>query len=223
MVTERRVATQDRGRETQLKVINGAATVFEKYGYGLASMRAIAEESGISTGSIVFHFRTKDQIALAVLQEQHARSIAKMTEVAQERETTIERLVYVSRAVADQLLNDTVVRAGIALTLEEIEFGESTSSFYDDWIKAIELQLGPALASGELMSNLDAADLAESYIGFFTGVQLLSRVRSGWKGLLQAVSNLWFAIIDSLVPPESRDSAHRVIREAFADPATVGA
>lgn len=74
--TTRRTASQDRGRKTQSQIIEGASAVFEEQEYSAASLEDIKEASGVSQGSMYFHFKSKEQIALAIIQEQHNRIYA---------------------------------------------------------------------------------------------------------------------------------------------------
>ncbi|WP_162903879.1 TetR/AcrR family transcriptional regulator [Leucobacter sp. wl10] len=69
-------------------MIEGAARVFGNFGYEAASLPMIAEASEIPTGSIHFHFSSKEQLALAVLQEQQLRSMSLLRSISALEEGT---------------------------------------------------------------------------------------------------------------------------------------
>lgn len=211
----RRTPQQERSHETQRNVVEGAAVVFDRVGYGSASLSMIAEQSGISQGAMYFHFKSKEQIALAVVHEQHNRSIPLMESIAQQSTSVFEQLVRVSRGVADQLLSDAVVRAGIRLAIEEGTLGEPAGGFYTVWVESTASLLETALTDGVLVSRLNSADLARALIGNFTGVQLMSQAISGRKDLLASLANMWLVLVDTIVPADERDAAVTLVHSVF--------
>ncbi|MBR1040644.1 TetR family transcriptional regulator [Bradyrhizobium viridifuturi] len=50
-------------------ILNVAARLFRERGYGAVSLRRIAEAAGIKAGSIYYHFGSKDEIVVAILDE----------------------------------------------------------------------------------------------------------------------------------------------------------
>ncbi|TKJ95538.1 TetR family transcriptional regulator [Plantibacter flavus] len=216
MPATRRTPTQERGQVTQKAVVEGAAEVFDRIGFGNASLSMIAEASGISQGSMYFHFKSKEQIALAVIHEQHARSLPVMARVSEQYVGALERLIRASRAIVDQLETDAVVRAGIRLALDEGSLSAPAGSFYEDWIAGTAFELETALEAGELVSSMSAADLARTLIGFFTGVQLTAQATIGRSEVAVSVNRMWIFTIDAIVPEEYRAAANRIREHAFS-------
>ncbi|MGZ0067590.1 ScbR family autoregulator-binding transcription factor [Microbacterium sp. Yaish 1] len=211
----RRTPQQSRSQETQRAVVEGAASVFDREGYGKASLSMIVEESGVSQGSMYFHFKSKEQIALAVINEQNARSLPLLTDAFDTSPGVFVRLVSVSRAMADQLRADSVVRAGIRLALEEGALGAPAGEFYLSWVETTAAMIGPALERGELASGLSPEALAKTLIGFFTGVQLMSQALSSGDDLLTGLRDMWIFAVDAMVPPADRVAATRAVEAAF--------
>jgi len=215
MAEQRRTPTQQRGQVTQQAVVDGAARVFDRIGFGSASLSMIAEASGISQGAMYFHFKSKEQIALAVIHEQHARSLPLMAEIERQHDGVIEKLIYISRGMVGQLQEDATVRAGIRLAMEKGTLGEPAAEFYEDWIAGTAGMLEPALNSGELNSQLQSADLARTLIAFFTGVQVTSQATTERDDLLSSVKNMWALLIDAIVPSHGRAQATVALNDAF--------
>lgn len=70
-------ATEAKGRET---LVDAAARVFSEQGYKGATVDAILAEAGLSKGAFYHHFRTKDDLVLAVLAERVERPIQDLIE-----------------------------------------------------------------------------------------------------------------------------------------------
>jgi TetR/AcrR family transcriptional regulator, cholesterol catabolism regulator len=84
-----RAPRQDNRRQQLLDV---AARLFRERGYHVTSMRDIAHEVGMLSGSIYYHFSSKEELLLAVYEE-GLRHIAEQVDAAvAERNTPWERL-----------------------------------------------------------------------------------------------------------------------------------
>ncbi len=66
---------QERAVITRQQIVNGAAEMFDRVGYERASLAEIVELSGITKGALYFHFKSKDDLASVVIDEQHAISM----------------------------------------------------------------------------------------------------------------------------------------------------
>src|SRR4051812_32469689 len=57
------------GEETRRKILETAVRVFTREGYGNASMRMIAGETGISVGGLYLYFRSKEELYVTLMEE----------------------------------------------------------------------------------------------------------------------------------------------------------
>lgn len=70
---------REKSELSRQKLLDAAAVVFSQQGFHKASLQAIGEEAGISRGSIVWHFGTKDALLEAVVERTYlswAREVA---------------------------------------------------------------------------------------------------------------------------------------------------
>ncbi|MGK2955775.1 MAG: TetR/AcrR family transcriptional regulator [Solirubrobacterales bacterium] len=70
---------QEKSELSRQRLLDAAAVVFSEQGFQRASLQAIGEEAGISRGSIVWHFGTKDALLQAVVERTYlswAREVA---------------------------------------------------------------------------------------------------------------------------------------------------
>ncbi len=63
------------------KILNRAWRLFLRHGFTRTSMRAIAEDAGVSLGLLTYYFTTKDNIALELLEKQIADFKAALNRV----------------------------------------------------------------------------------------------------------------------------------------------
>jgi AcrR family transcriptional regulator len=63
----------ERGKATRAHLIDVATGLFAAHGYDGTSIEAVLADSGVSRGSLYHHFRGKDALFLAVLEEVGAR------------------------------------------------------------------------------------------------------------------------------------------------------
>lgn len=56
------MAKQTRGEHTKAAIIDAALGLFEQHGYDATTMRAIAEQAGVSVGNAYYYFDSKEQL-----------------------------------------------------------------------------------------------------------------------------------------------------------------
>lgn len=211
----RRQPTQERGQKTQDEILEGAAAAFERSGFSATSLAEISDLSGISQGSMYFHFKSKEQIAFAVMREQHSRTYAHVEEALSTTTDPFEQIMRVSRALCDLLVSDSVVRAGIGLALDHGTLQEASAESYDEWARGIGVLLQRALNAGIIQPSIPVADLGRSLVGYFTGVQLMSQATTHRLDLLKTVGAMWSVMINAIVPCDSQSRYSRVRESLF--------
>lgn len=70
-----------------------AAHLFKKKGYERTTVRDLANEVGIQSGSIFHHFKTKEEILKAVMEEAIRYNTARMVRAMENSDTTKEKLL----------------------------------------------------------------------------------------------------------------------------------
>jgi AcrR family transcriptional regulator len=196
-------------------ILVAAAEEFDRAGFAAATVAGIARTAGVSQGALHFHFPTKLAMALAVIDEQNARTFDV---VSHTDHSPIAALIEASKGIADLLRTDPIVRAGIRLSLERGEFAAATVSFYEQWIGGIVDVFRLAIAGGELRTDLSAERLGATLVPYFTGVQLVSDVRTGRADLYPAVATMWQVLLSGIADPRHRARLLGVAADAFASP-----
>ncbi|GAA3890819.1 ScbR family autoregulator-binding transcription factor [Leifsonia kafniensis] len=216
------MAQQQRAANTREAIVTGAATAFQAHGYGMTSLAEIAEASGVTKGALYFHFDSKEAIALAVIDAQHAAAGTIGVALHESGTTGIAATLTASFAFARQLRENPIARAGIRLTLEASSFQTPVVGPYLDWIAWIEGYLVEAAAAGDLREEVNPSTLAHLIIPAFTGVQMVSEVLTHRDDIYQRVEELWLLLLPGTVPPDRweqiRELLARIRREVSEQP-----
>ena len=57
------------GAESKRRILDAAAKLFREQGYAAVSLRAIARDSGMKAGSLYYHFESKEDLLVAILDQ----------------------------------------------------------------------------------------------------------------------------------------------------------
>lgn len=189
---------QQRAKDTRLAVIQGAAQVFAEIGYGNASLTDITKRAGVTKGALYFHFTSKRELALAVIEEQHALVIAAGAEIIGSTKPPMDKLIGLCRMFGQQLLDEPIVQGGIRLTFEATAFQADVSGPYEDWISTAEQLLQQAVNEGHVRPDVDPAAFSRYLIASFTGVQMVSEVLTGRKDVMLRIDQMWEFMLPAL-------------------------
>ncbi|PTR25001.1 TetR family transcriptional regulator [Rhodococcus sp. OK519] len=206
---------QERAIATRKEIVRAAATRFDETGYERASLAEIVELSGFTKGALYFHFKSKDDLAAAIIDEQHAISMNAVTAIRATNAPALEQVVMLSYEMGREITEDPVVRAGIRLTLEmSAEAGPSTP--YQDWIEGLRHVFGAAIEEGDVSDTLDPAELARYFVAAFTGVQLVSNVLTRREDLGARLDQMLLFILSAIVAPRRRHKIDRYIHTRWS-------
>ena len=201
---------QERAIITRNQIVKGAAEMFDRAGYERASLAEIVDLSGITKGALYFHFKSKDDLASVVMQEQHAISMTAARAIAETEAPALEQLVMLCYEMARQILEDPVVRAGIRLTLEMSTDGGPREP-YVDWIDSCARVAKAAVEEGDVIDTVVPADLGRFIVSAFTGVQLVSNVLTGRDDLYDRVDQMLALLLPGIVAPRRRHKIERIL------------
>jgi AcrR family transcriptional regulator len=202
---------QERAHQTRAAVVRGAAAVFERRGYAGASLDLIAEEAGVTRGAMYFHFRSKDEIANAVITEQHRIARVDAETAMAKASSAVEAMLLMSAGLARQLVSDGVVSAGIRLTTDGSASSLSNVAPYRDWMATFENLAGLAVEQGDFRPDLDAARFARFLIPAYTGVQLVSDTLHDRQELFERVREMWDILLPGVVVTERIDACRALL------------
>ncbi len=155
------------------EIIDGAIGMIARDGYQAVTMRALAAELGVSTGTITHWFATKDQILGAALDEAAARVERRIEAVLDGVDDPEAELLALGDVTlpddADTLAEQRVwseigARAGRAPAL-----AARHEVLYRGWRRRIERPVAAGVASGAFRP-VDPVDWALAYVALLDGL-----------------------------------------------------
>lgn len=171
-------------------------------GYGRASLSQVAERAGVTKGALYFHFQSKDDLARAVIEEQHRFITADNASVLRQGLPPLESMIVLCRRFALNLLQHPIVRAGTRLTLEASIFHEDVRQPYQDWVEVMGRLALQAQEHGQIRSDVDTAAFGRLIVASLVGVQITSAVLTNREDLLERVEQMWELVLPGVVTPD---------------------
>ncbi|WMX45694.1 ScbR family autoregulator-binding transcription factor [Streptomyces roseicoloratus] len=181
---------------TREVLLRAAAEVFGEVGYPGASITKIIDRAGVTTGAVYFHFRSKEGLARAVIQEQAADLDFP------EGEPGLQHLLDLTLYLASELQRNTLLRAGVRLAVEQSEAGLQEYSIYEWWAERFGEELDEARGRGELLPDADTGAFASTLVAAFTGAQIMSQLASGRADLPRRITSMWRCLLPGLAPAD---------------------
>jgi len=199
---------QDRAKATRGAIVVGAAAVFEEHGYGSASLTQVSEAAGVTKGALYFHFQSKEDLARAVIEEQHRIVVAESESILAGDWPGLTAMILLCRAFGLQLVHEPVVRAGIRLTFEATAFGPPVRGPYEDWIAVMEQLTERAKAELQVRPSIAAGTFARYLVASFTGVQMVSGVLTDRADVMQRIEEMWEIVLPGIMHDDFNEDPH---------------
>jgi AcrR family transcriptional regulator len=165
---------QERAFQTRAQVLTAAAELLSAKGYRNTSMQDVADRVGMTKGAVYFHFRSKEALAVAVVQHHYGQwpNVAEHIRAGGLGPMdTIEELL--NRATT-AFQKDPVMQAGARLQLERPLIDAEVPQPYVDWTTLLTRLFAEAEAAGELRAGVTPEAAARTVIAAVFGMQHIS-------------------------------------------------
>lgn len=189
---------QERAVRTREAILTAAAEIFDEYGYSGASISKIMNRADVTQGGMYFHFKSKRELAQAVLTHQQEFV------VRQPEGYGLQGLVDLTFFTAHQLISNVLFRASVRLAVEQGEFGPRDDTAYQEWVEQLYVHLCAAREQGELRPDVDEREFANVLVGAYTGTQIFSNIASGHADLPERLVSMWRYLLLAIATPQAR-------------------
>ncbi|MDX3243363.1 MULTISPECIES: ScbR family autoregulator-binding transcription factor [unclassified Streptomyces] len=186
---------QARAVRTRQSLVRAAAEVFAAEGYARASLPAISERAGVSTGALHFHFSSKDDLAGAV-----ERAAADAVEQLAQRcrnaaDTRLQSLVHMASSLLLAVVTEPVIRAAFRLSGDPSrKNGAQMLRWWHGWVHDLIVQ---AQHEGELAQDVSADAAATVIVAATTGLEVLGAADCEWLSV-ERMTQLWTFVLPRL-------------------------
>ena len=157
-----------RKEATQVRILAAARLHFERDGFDAASIRTIAAEAGVATGTVLLHFTDKTALLHAALYEDLEKAIGRCL-AGKTRGPLLKRLSAVARTfyayyAARPKLSRTLLRESL---FAEEPWRERFTRQVVRVTTHVAMLVEQAKADGELAASTDARLLSVAFASFY--------------------------------------------------------
>ncbi|MGI9186419.1 MAG: TetR/AcrR family transcriptional regulator [Gaiellales bacterium] len=157
------------------EIVDGAVRLIAREGYEATTMRGLAAELEVSTGTITHWFATKNQVLGAVLDALAERSAARIAAELEQATTPSEVLIALGDAsvpdTPEQVDDQRVWSELAARAARTPDLAERHERLYDGWRRRMEKAVDAGIRAQQLRT-VDAREWARTYAALIEGLAL---------------------------------------------------
>lgn len=184
---------------TRRRILLAAAQVFDRKGFAAATLQEILAECGLTKGSLYFHFRSKEELAHAIVIADS--SAASILDTVGNR--PVQDVIDATHWLARALQFDPMLRASFRMAVEYGTFVRpDIFTTYGLWSAKLVRMLEQAQDAGQLRFGLQASSAKDFILASFVGLQIVSQVASERRDLPDRLELWWRLALPGLVPAQ---------------------
>ncbi|HUO70192.1 MAG TPA: helix-turn-helix domain-containing protein [Solirubrobacteraceae bacterium] len=209
MATASQPATP-KGAATRAFLLQTAAEVFAERGYADTTMAELIARSGLTKGAFYFHFASKEQLALAVIDEKQRQWLASVETAVGNEPTALARLRALGPALVRLHREDPSAFSVSRLARDLARVPGAAAlvrGHMRSWVALVAALIAHAQADGDLPGDIDPGDTAAVLVAAADGLKDLSdlidppgRARRGYERRMAALAR----IVDALTETAAR-------------------
>jgi len=206
------------GRRTDItrqKIVRAAAHQFAQRRYHRVSVDDIVAEAAVTKSAMYSHFRSKDELAVAIIEARAAAGAAAVTDLLSQRLSGLGTLIDFCLLGAVEDTTQDLARAALNL-LEVIQRPEGLQAqVLGTWINALASIIRRAIADGDVKQGCDAQDLAHLLVAMHIGLRKSSDLDEPTL-FLRDYEKTWALILVGVLKPDKSDYFRQFLRRRVA-------
>ncbi|RDH79522.1 TetR/AcrR family transcriptional regulator [Mycolicibacterium moriokaense] len=200
-----------RADATRLQILLAASHAFARKPYFQVSLDDILAQARVTKGAMYFHFRSKHELALAIIDRQNAAGHDLLTEVQSRRLSGLETLIDMSCLVVTRDIGEDVGRAGLNL-LESIGRADGVQSrVLGEWTKTFAEVVRRAVTEGDVLDDRDPDDVGRLLISMFIGMRQTTDINDPQRYFAD-LQKAWAFTLPGFADPERIGYLNQFIR-----------
>ncbi|KAB8161599.1 TetR family transcriptional regulator [Streptomyces sp. 3MP-14] len=201
---------QQRSARTLRRLVDSAASEFDRGGYARTTLDDITRAAGVTKGALYHHFSSRDALADAV-QISCRDLLEDLLDLARAREPSpLQLVVDVTHSLNRLLHHESVVRASVRIARERAQVPPPPYDFYRLWLGQTRTLLQEAQKRDELAEGLSDTASQALVTSVTAGVEVL-----WWDGTPYSESaDRLTAVWDLLLPLIARGETGQRLRTA---------
>ena len=190
---------RERSTHTRTKLLRAAAEVFDRDGFAGSSLTAVCARADVSKGALYCHFRSKEALGVAIIEEQSLLWHRLRDEQLALHSSPMQALVAMSFEFVRRLEVDLTVRVSAKLLREAVFFDVAAAAQVVGWVAVVRDLLSMAQEQGELRPGVNVRHAAEQLVAELLGLQFVAQALSGGTDLGVRLARVWRATSGCLV------------------------
>jgi len=196
-----RTYTTPQGRGTRERIIETAIGVFASRGFRSVPLDVIAEEAGVTRQGLLYHFDSKAELLVAVLEQHEQENAERGVELfeANNRDLIATMRAYVRASVG----NRGLIRMLLVLAAEAMDTEHPAHDFFVERYRrtraGIEGWIADEQAAGRMLDDVPPRRLAAVAVAVADGLQLQEYLDEGSVDLEETLADLF--TLFSKTPP----------------------
>jgi AcrR family transcriptional regulator len=180
-------------------VLSAAAEIFARDGYAAANLSDIIDRSGVTKGSLYFHFASKEDLARGVIDEGDRRMSAACAPLAAMRDPALEVMIGLSYLVTDVAAADPIVGAMFRLHHEIGDHRGTGDNVVAAWQRTVIALVRRAQEEGDIDPEADAVAVGTFVFDTLFGVRVVAHATDTAKDLPARMERAWYFMLPALV------------------------
>lgn len=187
--------------ERKNQIINAAEGVFTEKGFDAARMDDIAEETGLSKGTLYLYFKSKDHLIIAILDRIFRREFSQLENLNQEEASATETIWEITDLLTKEILSllrlIPIVYQFLALAFRNKHVQKGLKIYINPYLDVLVPIIQGGIDSGEFR-KVDAREVAITMGALIEATLLLwvydksivepeYHIHSGMKLLLEGI------------------------------------
>jgi TetR/AcrR family transcriptional repressor of nem operon len=180
---------------TKERLLLEATRLVHEKGFGATSVNDLLAAAGLKKGSLYFHFASKRELGLCVLNRARAQ-FAEFRSGALSGETPEARLHHFLEAVLSAHRESGFVggclwgNTALEVSDSDEEYARFVAGVFDEWIAQIEAVIAAGQAEGQFRADVPACQLARHVVSAIEGGIMQSRLRKAEEPLRSVLDSL---------------------------------
>ena len=194
---------RQKATQTRARLLRAATEVFDRDGFAGSSLAEVCTRAGVSKGALYCHFRSKEALGVAIIEEQSLLWHRLREEQLAVEASPMQALIAMSFEFVRRLDSDLTVRVSAKLLREAVFFDVAAAAQVVGWIAVVRDLLSLARERGELKAEVNVRHAAEQIVAEMLGLQFVAQALSGGTDLRSRLARVWRASSGCLVTPSA--------------------
>jgi len=186
--------------DTQSKLLDAAQSLIQNRGYNAFSYKDLAEEIGIRTASIHYHYPTKPDLGIGLMKRYIAALECSLSEISQRKQSNRAKLSAFIDMYSTTESYGAICLCG-SLASDQASLPESLQEVVAEYLLKTERWVTKVIAKGikdgEFKYSGRPVDVARSLVSGLQGGLILSRASATSSPMISTVQRVLFKTLEA--------------------------